>query len=120
MSETLIISNANELYRIYNANILYICAEGNYSIIVLANGDKTVVSQNLLHCQKMIEKQLKSNASHFIRIGKSLIINKLYIFKINIGRQELVLSNTDMSFSATLSASKEALKQLKRLVETSL
>ena len=73
---------------------------------------------NLAHCQQMMEDQLSKDAMTFIRIGKSLIVNRAYIFKINVNKQQLVMSNMDVNQAFTLQASKEALKQLKTLIES--
>ena len=64
----------------------------------------------------MIADQLGAEGNNFIRIGKSLIINRSYIYYINVPRQKLVLSDVS-SFSHTMTASKEALKSLKELIE---
>lgn len=53
----------------------------------------------------------------FIRVGKSLIVNRKYIYIINIVSQELVLSGNRLKADFKLKASKEALKQLKALME---
>ena len=73
---------------------------------------------NLAHCQQMMEDQLGKEAMTFIRIGKSLIVNREYIFKINVNKQQLVMSNMEVNQAFTLQASKEALKQLKTLIES--
>ena len=65
---------------------------------------------------KMIACQLGSEGELFIRIGKSLIINRSYIYYINVPKQKLILSDAQ-TFSHTVSASKEALRQLKELLE---
>ncbi|MBQ7439922.1 MAG: LytTR family transcriptional regulator DNA-binding domain-containing protein, partial [Prevotella sp.] len=75
-------------------------------------------TMNLAHCQQTIEQQLGKEANVFIRIGKQLIINKNYIFKINVSRQELWMSDEYKNMSFKLSASKEALKQLKSWLES--
>ena len=72
---------------------------------------------NLAHCQQTIERQLGKEAEVFIRIGKQLIINRNYIFKVNVGKQELWMSDMDKNMAFKLSASKEALKQLKMWLE---
>ena len=117
MKKILIISTTNELIRVKPERVVYISSDGNYSTIILNDRTEHVFTFNLSQCQKIIEAQLKEEASTFIRIGKSLIINRDYIYKINITKQLLVLS--DMSFieSFNLVASKEALKQLKILLE---
>jgi DNA-binding LytR/AlgR family response regulator len=65
-----------------------------------------------------MEEQLGREAMTFIRIGKQLIINRTYIFKINVNKQQLVMSNAEVNQAFTLQASKEALKQLKALIES--
>lgn len=59
--------------------------------------------------------QLKNN--FFIRVGKSLIVNKKYIYVINISTQELLLSGSRLSVEFKLRASKDALKELKDQIE---
>lgn len=59
--------------------------------------------------------QLKNN--FFIRVGKSLIVNKKYIYVINISTQELLLSGSRLSIEFKLRASKDALKELKDQIE---
>jgi DNA-binding LytR/AlgR family response regulator len=61
-----------------------------------------------------------AEAQRFIRIGKSLIINREYIYCINPNKQKLILSDTCFQHSFELSASKEALKQLKTYIESTL
>ena len=72
---------------------------------------------NLAHCQQLLEEQLGQEAMTFIRLGKQLIINRGYIHKINVNKQQLVMSNMNVNMAFTLQASKEALKQLKTLIE---
>ena len=82
--------------------------------------DKTelVFTMNLAHCQQMLEEQLGKDAMIFIRLGKQLIVNRTYIFKVNPQKQQLVMSNNEVNQAFTLQASKEALKQLKALIES--
>lgn len=117
MSTPIIITTSNELIRIYPERIVYISSDGNYSVMVLHDKTEHLFSFNLSHFQQILEEQMKAEASVFIRIGKSLIINRNYIYKINIGKQTLIMSDMKLANSFTLSASKEALKQLKCFVE---
>ena len=75
------------------------------------------VTMNLVQCQQLMEEQLGKEAMTFIRLGKQLIVNRAYIFKINVNKQQLIMSNTEVNNAFTLQASKEALKQLKNLIE---
>ena len=75
-----IITTVNELVRVYPERIVYISSDGNYSVMVLYDKTEHLFSFNLSHFQQIIEKQMREEASLFIRIGKSLIINREYIY----------------------------------------
>ncbi len=119
-SKVIIISNANELVRVKPERVVYVESDGNYSTMVLHDNTKHVFTMNLAHCQELLEHQLGKEADTFIRIGKQLIINRAYIFKINVQKQTLVMSDMALNEAFTLSASKEALKQLKAYLESTI
>ena len=116
MSRYLIISTSNDLVRIAPDCIVYVASDGNYSTLVQADGEMRMLSYQLGQIERIIASQLGAEGSQFIRIGKGLIINRSYIYYINAARQKLTLSDT-RAFNYTVSASKEALKQLKDLLE---
>lgn len=116
MKATLIFSTTIELVRIAPEKVVYISSDGNYSSLVQADGEMRLLSFQLGQIEKMIEEQLGSAGNCFIRIGKSLIINRSYIYYINVPKQKLILSDAG-SVNHTVNASKEALKQLKELIE---
>ena len=117
-NKVLIISTANELVRVKPERVVYINSDGNYSTMVLHDKSEHVFTMNLAHCQQLIEDQLGKEAETFIRLGKQLIINREYIFKINVNRQILVMADMALNHVFTLSASKEALRQLKVFMES--
>lgn len=119
-SKVLIISNANELVRVKPERVVYVVSDGNYSTLVLHDKTEQVFTMNLAHFQQMIEEQLGKEAVTFIRIGKQLIVNRAYIFKINPNKQQLIMSDMDVNVAFDLQASKEALKQLKVLIESEI
>ena len=119
-NKVLIIPNTNELARVKPERVVYVESDGNYSTMVLHDKTQLVFTMNLAHCQQMMEEQLGREAMTFIRIGKQLIINRTYIFKINVNKQQLVMSNTEVNQAFTLQASKEALKQLKAYLESTI
>jgi hypothetical protein len=88
--------------------------------MVLTDQEEHVFSFNLSTFEKAIEQQLGTEAQLFLRLGKSLIINSQYIYYINVGKQEIILSDRSFPQKYKLSASKEALKNLKSLLEASL
>ena len=119
-NKVLIISSINELLRVKPERVVYIESDGNYSTMVLHDKTEHLLTMNLSHCQQLIERQLGKEAETFIRIGKQLIINRAYIFKINVNRQQLTMADMLLNEAFTLSASKEALKQLKIYLESTV
>ena len=119
-NKVLIISNSNELVRVRPERVVYVVSDGNYSTMVLHDNTKHVFTMNLAHCQQLIEEQLGKEAETFIRIGKQLIVNRAYIFKINPTKQQLIMSNMEVNQAIELQASKEALKQLKAYLESTI
>lgn len=119
-SKALIISNTNELVRVKPERVVYVESDGNYSTMMLHDRTEHLFTMNLAHCQQLIEKQLGKEAEAFIRIGKQLIINRAYIYKINVNRQQLVMADMALNEAFTLQASKEALKQLKVYMESTI
>lgn len=116
MKKQLIISTSIDLVRISPDRIVYIASDGNYSTLVQTDNEVRMLSYQLGQIEKMLSSQLGNEGNIFIRIGKSLIINRSYIYYINIPKQKLVLSDV-VSFNHSVTASKEALKQLKELLE---
>ena len=116
MKRQLIISTSIDLVRIAPDRIVYISSDGNYSSLVQTDGETRVLSYQLGQIERMMSCQLGSEGNSFIRLGKSLIINRSYIYYINIPKQKLMLSD-NVSFSHSVTASKDALKQLKELLE---
>ena len=111
MKKQLVISTSIDLVRIAPEKIVYIASDGNYSTLVQTDNEVRMLSYQLGQIEKMISSQLGSEGNIFIRIGKSLIINRTYIYYI-----KLTLSDV-LSFNHSVTASKEALKQLKELLE---
>ena len=114
MKKQLVISTSIDLVCIAPERIVYISSDGNSS--TQTDNEARMLSYQLGQIEKMISSQLGNEGNIFIRIGKSLIINRSYIYYLNIPKQKLILSDV-ASFNHTVTASKEALKQLKELLE---
>ena len=112
--EWLKISTSTELVRVQPQDIVFVCADGNYSDMYLFDG-KPYKMTFQLHYFDDVFKKLKDNT--FVRVGKSLIVNKNYIHIINLTNQELRLNGQNLRSEFRLKASKEALKELKALIE---
>ncbi len=117
MKTHLTISTANEIVRILPDSIVCITSDGNYSNLIQVDNVIRMVTCQLGQIESMIHDQrIETERSHFIRIGKSLIVNSRYIYYINVSRQKLILSDA-RTFTHDVSASREALKQLKDYLE---
>ena len=115
----LFLNSRDELLRLDISRIAYFEADGNYTNIRMANGLKGVVCMNLARVKEVLAESLREKSAIFARIGKRYIINLGFVFKIDVARPNLVLSD-GISFSYTLSLSKDALKGLKDVFVTSI
>ena len=120
MSKYLVLINSNEVVRVSPDRIVFILSDGNYSTMMLVDKEEHLFSFNLASFEKIIEQQLGTDAQTFIRLGKSLIINGKYIYYVNVSKQQIILSDSSFPNKFTLSASKEALKALKTVLEDSI
>ena len=112
----LVISTSNDLLRVAASHILYISSDGNYCNFFQTGGEMRLVTYQLGQIERMIAEQLPELSRQFVRIGKSLIINLNYVYYIHVPKQQLILVDGQQN-RYTLSASKEALKALKDLIE---
>ncbi len=113
--EWLRISTSVELVRVASDEIVYVRADGNYSDLVLTNGKSRKMTFQL-HFFEDVFQQLRNN--FFVRVGRSLIVNKRYIYVINLTDQMLVFSGQQITGDIRpVNVSREALKQLKELLE---
>ena len=90
--EYLNLSNTREMYRIDVADICYIQAQGNYSIIYLNNGEYIQVLIKLGIFKDTILKSLKCFEEDFYTIGRSFIVNKKNLTYINLSESKLEFS----------------------------
>ena len=92
----------------FEDDILYVEADGVYSIIHLVNGKEIIISQNL----GKIEKQFSNKA--LIKIHRSVIANANYIFEINRGKKECTLAIDEVNIQ--LRVSSEGLKLIEDFI----
>ena len=124
--EWLRISTSTELVRVATDEIVYVRADGNYSDLVLTNGQRRKMTFQL-HFFDEVFQQLQNNM--FVRVGRSLIVNKRFIYVINLTEQQLILSGGDLKdpivfygqsktdSPQNISLAREGLRQLKALLE---
>lgn len=108
-------NSRDELIRLKVTDIAYFEGDGNYTNIVAVNNLHTSICMQIGEMEKSLAKQLGEDAFVFIRLGKRYIVNREYIYQVNIPKQVLMLSDFG-HFAAKLSISREALKNLKELM----
>lgn len=112
MQQRVFIEANSQLHIFYVSEILAIKADGNYSVVVLENGDEILVVKQLGAIEAGINVQLYEN-SPLIRVGRSLIINMGYVAGINPGKEKgLTMRSPGSKVKIALDAPKEALKSL--------
>ena len=116
----ILLSNSNTLIKIPIECLVCIMSDGSYSIVSLIDRTTYTFSFNLHTFEIFLESQLGLESQKSIRVGKSLIVNSEYIFSIDIQKQEIVLSDQEMRIKLHQKASKEALKELKSIIEESI
>ncbi len=116
LNKRLIFTTTTEIVRMPADSVVFITADGNYSTITLADGENFVLTLQLGQIERRIAEMLDKDDHRFIRIGKSLIVNRDFIAFIHPVRQKMILSDC-RNFRHEVSASKDALKALKELLE---
>ncbi len=118
MNDVLKFSTSSELLRVPSGAVVAVRADGNYSSIMTADGQEYILTLQLGQIEQRMAEMLPSGDNRFIRIGKSLIVNRDFITLVNPSKQKLILSDCK-SFRLGFSASREALKALKDLESVS-
>ena len=132
------IKTSTMLMRVAVDEIVYVKADGNYCDLVLINGQSRKMTFQLHHFEENFK--LLQNADMFIRVGRSLIVNRQYVQVIDLidqtitfggkhfvrpprignphawrpGQNEERGPNSDIY---TVSVTREALKNLKEQLE---
>jgi DNA-binding LytR/AlgR family response regulator len=127
------------LMRVSVDEVVYVKADGNYCDLVLINGRSRKLTFQLHHFEDNFKK-LK-NADMFIRVGRSLIVNRQYVQVIDLIDQTIVFGGkhllreprtdnphawrpnredegNDLRDIYTVKVSRDALKQLKEQLES--
>ncbi len=119
--EWLKIFTTTGMLRIKTDEIVFVKADGNYSDLMLTSGSSHKMTFQLIYFERSF-KQLRNNT--FVRVGRSLIVNKRYIYIINLTEQLLILYGKEMNKEIVLrgnpsignpkdlTLSRESLKQL--------
>lgn len=113
--EWLKISTSSMLVRVATDEIVFVRADGNYSDLVLTNGKTRNMPFQLHYFEDAFHKL---NTNMFVRVGRSLIVNKRYIYIINLADGTLRFSGQEIKAELSpIRVSREALKALKEQLE---
>lgn len=113
--EWLRISTTNMLVRVATDEIVFVRADGNYSDLVLTNGKTRNMPFQLHYFEDAFQKL---NTNMFVRLGRSLIVNKRYIYIINLTDGILIFSGQEIKAELSpIRVSREALKALKEQLQ---
>lgn len=89
-------------------------ADVDYTTVYYVSGLTTTITMGLNKVERIIATIPKSPQCDFVRVGRSYIVNQIYLFQIQTLRQRLVLCDGHKAIS--LSVSKEALKRYKQYI----
>lgn len=107
----------DELVRVDCSRLAYFSADGNFTDVVFINGVRTKISASMASIEKLISEQLDGRPNPYIRIGRSLIVNSKFIFKIDMMKRQLTITDLLHSGVYTLNVSKDALRLLKEQLD---
>lgn len=90
---SLCINTRDELLMFDLDNALCFTSDGNYTLMTLTDGKKVMTAVGLGSIEKMVaQSYAEGRKSPFVRLGRKVIVNTRYLFRINIPRQTLSLS----------------------------
>lgn len=110
------INTRDELIVIYPEQIAYIEADGNYShvyYIVDHKENDFKLPYGISKVEEMLKKM--TSQADFVRIGRSVILNRRYIARINTYDCEILLSDFGTSVRKLRGLPKPALRKLKQI-----
>lgn len=81
----------DELTAIDSENIAVVQANGNYSKIVTIYRKEIMLTSGITKVEEVL-KSVNDTKSRFVRVGRSLVVNHSYLQKIDLIKQQMVLS----------------------------
>ena len=113
--ELIKIINTNELPRVRPEDVVCLRAEGNYTYMTLCTGKEYKFTRQIGEFAKVFEQM---DINPFIRVGRSLIVNKRYVFQINLTDQHIILAGNGLNRELVVTARRDPLCELmERLIK---
>ncbi len=116
MARFITLTTVSTLLRIPPERLMFIEADGNYSTIYMQDGHPRRVPFQLGTIAQIIYDQIGEEQTPFLRIGRSLIVNKNFILAIDIPDQTVTLSDCQSQYHV-LTASRKVLTDVKSYLE---
>lgn len=107
----------DELTAVDSENIAVIQANGNYSKIVTIYRKEIMLTSGITKVEEVL-KSVNDARSRFVRIGRSLVVNHSYLQKIDLIKQQMVLSCQGNEIK--INVSKKTLKVYKDAIAKSI
>ena len=107
----------DELTAIDSENIAVVQANGNYSKIVTIYRKEIMLTSGITKVEEVL-KSVNDARSRFVRIGRSLVVNHSYLQKIDLIKQQMVLSCQGNEIK--INVSKKTLKVYKDAIAKSI
>ena len=107
----------DELTAIDSEDIAVIQANGNYSKIVTIYRKEIMLTSGITKVEEVL-KSVNDARSRFVRIGRSLVVNHSYLQKIDLMKQQMVLSCQGNEIK--INVSKKTLKVYKDAIAKSI
>lgn len=112
------INGRDELLVIDLAKVAYFKAEDDYTTVYFIGGVNFMLTINLAKVEAMVATVGRSEQCNYVRIGRSIIVNEAYVFRIEVLSQKIYFCNgTNM---LQVSAPRDALKKYKQFIHSKL
>ena len=108
----------DELVCIDTTKIAAVQANGNYSKVLYISNRELTINSSLSNMEQTLKSQ-GGKSSRFIRLGRSFIINHAFLQRIDILKQQLVLSDGERN-ELVIKLPKNILKSYKNAVAQSI
>lgn len=113
------LNSRDELIILDLDRVAYFQANGNYTQLTYLSGQKQLLTLGLSKIEAVIRAATPAgHRSSFLRLGRSLIVNKRFIVTISVPKQKLYLGDYDNHLFG-LSVPKPLLKALKEEIASS-
>lgn len=108
----------DELVCIDANKIAVVQANGNYSRVVYITKREFMLTHGISRLEEIL-KSYNSKDNRFVRLGRSIIVNHVFLQKIDVQKQQIVLSDGDKN-EIRITIPKPILKTYKQAVVKSI